>query len=471
MNYVSTRGRAASLDFEAVLMAGLARDGGLYSPQSWPQLTLPEISGFAGRPYAETAAKVMQPFTGDAIAADEFAELILAAYRDFDHPACTPLVQLGDNLWLLELFHGPTLAFKDLAMQLIGLLMDRSLKRSGGRATILAATSGDTGAAAVEAFKHREAIDLFVLFPDGRISATQRRQMTAADAPNVHPIAVKGTFDDCQSIVKALFGDLKFRDEAALTAVNSINWARIMAQIVYYFTAAANLGAPHRPIRFSVPTGNFGDVFAGYAAQRMGLPVERLVIATNTNDILARTLEAGRYEPRGVVPTSSPSMDIQVSSNFERLIFEASGRDGTRVNGLMAEFAASGAFQLNSAELAHIKTLFSAHRCNEAETLEAMRRIYKKIGYVADPHTAVGLAAAENEAHASPAPMIALATAHPAKFPGAVEQATGRLPVVPERLEKVLNRQEDYMTVDATADAVRAVIYDRARFAESKVHG
>lgn len=452
-------------------MAGLARDGGLYNPESWPTLSEREISGLAGRPYAESAAKIMQPFIGGAIAADEFAELVQTAYRGFAHAASVPLVQLDDNLWLLELFHGPTLAFKDLAMQLLGLLMDRSLKQSGERATILAATSGDTGAAAVEAFKNREAIDLFVLFPDGRISATQRRQMTTANAPNVHPIAVHGTFDDCQSIVKALFGDLKFRDEAALTAVNSINWARIMAQTVYYFTAAANLGAPHRPIRFSVPTGNFGDIFAGYVAERMGLPVERLVIATNTNDILARTLERGRYEPHGVVPTSSPSMDIQVSSNFERLIFEASERDSERVSGLMAEFGANGAFQLSSGELAHIKKLFSAHRCDEVETLATMKRIYERTGYVTDPHSAVGLAAAEREGRASSAPMIVLATAHPAKFPDAVEKAIGRRPDIPERLEKVLNGQENHMTVDATPDAVRRVISEKARFTESKVYG
>ncbi len=465
MIYISTRGRVPDLDFEGVLMAGLARDGGLYVPRQWPQFAPDEIAGFAGKPYARTAASIMQPFVGEGLAAPEFAGLIEAAYRDFAHAATVPLIQLGDNLWLLELFHGPTLAFKDLAMQLLGLLMDRSLRRSGERATILAATSGDTGAAAVEAFKGREAIDLFILFPDGRISAAQRRQMTTSGAANVHPIAVRGTFDNCQGIVKTLFGDEAFRDDVRLSAVNSINWARILAQIVYYFTAAASLGAPHRPMRFCVPTGNFGDIFAGYAARRMGLPIKRLVIATNTNDILARTLATGRYEPQTVVATSSPSMDIQVSSNFERLIFEAGGRDSARVRLLMAGFAETGSFTLNGAELAEIRALFSAHRADETETQETMRRVYKQTGYIADPHTAVGLAAAVREPEDARAPMIVLATAHPAKFPEAVERAIGRVPAIPERLQRVLTVTESVDTLDANAAAIRAFIRQRTRAA------
>ncbi|NJM33660.1 MAG: threonine synthase [Rhodomicrobium sp.] len=397
MDYISTRGEAPGLDFDGVLMAGLARDGGLYCPRRWPQLSPETIAALAGEPYARAAATVMQPFVEGSIAPAEFASLTEATYSRFAHPATTPLIQLGDNLWLLELFHGPTLAFKDLAMQLLGLLMDRSLKLSGRRATILAATSGDTGAAAVEAFKNREAIDLIVLFPDGRISAAQRRQMTTSGAGNVHPVAVRGTFDDCQAIVKTLFGDNNFRDAVQLSAVNSINWARIMAQTVYYFTAAAALGSPHRAMRFCVPTGNFGDIYAGYAARCMGLPVERLVIATNTNDILARTLATGRYEPRAVVPTSSPSMDIQVSSNFERLIFEAGGRDAARVRALMASFMETGGFSLGDMELEAIRAVFSAHRADQAETDEAMRRLETKTGYLADPHTAVGIAAAAKE--------------------------------------------------------------------------
>jgi threonine synthase len=465
LNYLSTRGEADRLDFQAVLMAGLARDGGLYVPESWPQITPDEIARLAGLSYAEAAARIMQLLVGGAIDAAEFKTLVAQAYAGFTHPATVPLVQLGDNLFLMELFHGPTLAFKDVAMQLLGLLMDRSLTRSGERATILAATSGDTGAAAVEAFKNREAIDLFVLFPDGRISDIQRRQMTTSGAANVHPIAVEGTFDDCQAIVKTLFGDLAFRDEARLSAVNSINWARIMAQTVYYFTAAVALGAPHRPVRFSVPTGNFGDIFAGYVAERMGLPIERLVVATNTNDILARTLATGRYEPRGVVPTSSPSMDIQVSSNFERLIFEACGRNSRRVAELMAQFQDNGAFELNAAELAAMRALFTAHRSDEAETARIMRRTHEATGYLPDPHSAVGLAAAEREVGTSLAPMIALATAHPAKFPDAVERAVGRTPDVPAKLEAILAGREAMLTVEARADAVRKLIAERGRFA------
>jgi threonine synthase len=470
LNYLSTRGEAGRLDFEAVLMAGLARDGGLYVPESWPQIGAGEIARLAGAPYSEASARVMQPLVGEAVGTDEFAALVREAYAGFTHRATVPLVQLGDNLWLLELFHGPTLAFKDVAMQLLGLLMDRALKRSGDRATILAATSGDTGAAAVEAFKNREAIDLFVLFPDGRISDIQRRQMTTSGAANVHPIAVKGTFDDCQAIVKTLFGDLAFRDAARLSAVNSINWARIMAQTVYYFTAAVALGSPHRPVRFAVPTGNFGDIFAGYAAARMGLPVERLVIATNTNDILARTLETGRYEPRGVVPTSSPSMDIQVSSNFERLIFELCSRDAERVTELMAEFRDKGAFVLNGDELAGMRALFTAHRCDEIETARIMRRTYEATGYLPDPHSAVGLAAAEREAKASATPIIALATAHPAKFPDAVERAVGRRPEVPAKLQAILAGRETMRTADPSPEAVRRLIADHGRFTGAGAH-
>ena len=463
MNYISTRGGVPQLDFEGVLMAGLAWDGGLYVPESWPHLASDEIAALAGQPYARAAASIMQSLVAEAIPPAEFAELVQTAYGSFAHPAVAPLVQLGDNLWLLELFHGPTLAFKDLAMQLLGLLMDRSLRRSGRRATILAATSGDTGAAAVEAFKNREAIDLFVLFPDGRISPAQRRQMTTAGAPNVHPIAVKGTFDDCQAILKTLFGDHAFRDEVQLSAVNSINWARIMAQTVYYFTAATALGAPHRAMRFSVPTGNFGDIFAGYAARCMGLPVERLIIATNSNDILARTLENGVYQPRPVVATASPSMDIQVSSNFERLIFEASDRDSRRVKSLMADFAENGSFVLSETELAAMRAAFSACRVDEAETAETIARLHRETGYLADPHTAVGLAAAIKQQDGSSVPTIVLATAHPAKFPDAIERAAGCLPTVPKRLEKALSGREEFASIDANAGSVRAMIRQRSR--------
>lgn len=335
MRYVSTRGSAPSLGFEDVMLAGLASDGGLYVPETWPQLTPPEIAALSGLSYAESASRVMMPFVGSDLSEDEFAEMIEAAYATFSHPAVAPLVELAPNRWLLELFHGPTLAFKDVAMQLLARLMDCALSKRGARATIVGATSGDTGGAAIEAFAGRDAIEIFILHPHGRVSDVQRRQMTTCGADNVHNIAIEGTFDDCQALLKALFNDLERRERLALAGVNSINWARIMAQTVYYFTSAVALGAPDRAISFCVPTGNFGDVFAGYAASRMGLPVGRLVIATNTNDILARTLQTGRYEPDKVVATSSPSMDIQVSSNFERLIFETAGRDGNRVCALM----------------------------------------------------------------------------------------------------------------------------------------
>lgn len=439
-------------------MAGLARDGGLYVPQTWPHFSPTEIAGMAGRCYVDMAQTVMRSFVGEAIESDELAVLLNNAYGSFAHPAVTPLIQLDSNLWLLELFHGPTLAFKDLAMQLLGLLMDRSLQRSGKRATILAATSGDTGAAAVEAFKNRAAIDLFVLFPDGRISPAQRRQMTTASAPNVFPVAVRGTFDDCQGIVKTLFGDEPFRDRVQLSAVNSINWARIMAQMPYYFAAATALGAPQRRIRFTVPTGNFGDIFAGYAAMRSGLDIAKLVIATNSNDILARTLATGRYEPRGVVPTASPSMDIQISSNFERLIFEACGCSSARVVTLMEMFAREGAFTLAEPELASIARIFSAHRVDEAETAATIAHIYRTTGYMADPHTAVGLGAALKEPNDVTSPMVVLSTAHPAKFPAAMEQAIGRAPDIPERLAKVLSGKEHFTTLDANATAIRAFI-------------
>ncbi|HOV04566.1 MAG TPA: threonine synthase, partial [Kaistiaceae bacterium] len=355
MKYVSTRGNAPKLGFADVLLAALARDGGLYVPESWPQLAPEEIADLAGRPYAEVAFRVIQPFVGGEIADADLKRMIDEAYATFRHPAVTPLVQVGPNDWLLELFHGPTLAFKDVAMQLLARLMDHVLAARGARATIVGATSGDTGGAAMEAFRGRAATDVFILHPHERVSPVQRRQMTTLGDPNVHALALKGNFDDCQAQVKAMFNHHAFRDRLHLSGVNSINWARIVAQIVYYFTAAVALGAPRRPVAFTVPTGNFGDIFAGYVALRMGLPIARLVIATNVNDILARTLETGRYETRGVVATTSPSMDIQVSSNFERLLFEALGRDAASLRGLMASLAQSGRFDIPAPALAAIR--------------------------------------------------------------------------------------------------------------------
>ena len=346
MKYVSTRGRAPASGFSDVLLAGLAGDGGLFVPETWPTLAPDAIAALAGQPYAEAAFQVIRPFVGGEIADDALRAMCVSAYATFRHPAVVPLTQIAPGEWMLELFHGPTLAFKDVAMQLLARLMDHVLAKRGKRVTIIGATSGDTGAAAIEAFRGRDNADVFILFPEGRVSPIQQRQMTTVAADNIHAIAVKGTFDDCQALVKGLFGNARLRDRLGLAGINSINWARILGQIVYYFTAAVALGGPARPVSFTVPTGNFGDIFAGYAAKRMGLPVERLVIATNINDILARTLDSGRYEVREVHATTSPSMDIQVSSNFERLLFEAYGRDAAAVEGLMQRLAQSRAFDI-----------------------------------------------------------------------------------------------------------------------------
>lgn len=382
VRYVSSRGEAPVLGFADTLLAGLANDGGLYLPETWPQISAETIRGFAGRPYAEVAFEILLPYVGEDIAPDDLKRMVDEAYATFPHPAVAPLVQLGPSHFVLELFHGPTLAFKDVAMQLIARLMDHVLVQRGRRATIVGATSGDTGGAAIAAFAASQRTDMFILFPHGRVSPVQQRQMTTSGADNVHAVAVDGTFDDCQALVKAMFNHASFRQKAALSGVNSINWGRIMAQIVYYFTAAASLGAPERAVSFTVPTGNFGDIFAGYAAKRMGLPVERLVIATNENDILVRTLDRGRYETTGVHATTSPSMDIQVSSNFERLIFEASGRDGDMVRGLMQQLAQSGSFTLPEAVLAAIRAEFDAGVTDQAETADIIRRTLTGTAYL-----------------------------------------------------------------------------------------
>ncbi|MGD9828490.1 MAG: threonine synthase [Hyphomicrobiaceae bacterium] len=463
MKYVSTRGEAPRLGFEDVLLAGLARDGGLYVPAEWPRLTPEEIAAFAGARYEDVAFAVMRPFMGDAVPADELRAMIEAAYAGFAHRSIAPLVEIAPNDWVLELFHGPTLAFKDVAMQVLARLMDRTLDKRGERATIIGATSGDTGGAAIEAFRGREAIDVFILYPHGRVSDVQRRQMTTPSEANVHAIAVKGTFDDCQNLVKAMFGDLALRDRLGLTGVNSINWARLMAQIVYFFSAAASLGAPGRKMSFSVPTGNFGDVFAGYAACRMGLPVERLLIATNVNDILARTLASGRYEPRGVVATQSPSMDIQISSNFERLLFDLAGRDSARVRALMAELNAEGRFVLTPAEIEGMRALFDADRVDEAETVATIRALASRTGYVADPHTAVGIAAAARKRGDRRVPMVMLATAHPAKFPATVEAATGRAPPEPDIVARQRTASERTVVLENDVTAVSGYVERHAR--------
>ncbi len=464
MLHVSTRGEAPAISLPDALLAGLARDGGLYVPERWPALSRDAIAAFAGRRYAEVAKAVMGALVDGEIAAPDLGRMIAAAYAPFRHPSVAPLVQIGDNLFVLELFHGPTLAFKDVAMRLLAQLMDHALKARGGRATIVGATSGDTGSAAVDAFTGLDQVDVFILFPHGRVSDVQRRQMTTVDAANVQAIAVDGTFDDCQALVKAMFNHARFRDELQLSGVNSINWARIAAQTVYYFTAAVALGGPHRPVSFSVPTGNFGDVLAGFVAKRMGLPIERLMVATNANDILDRALASGRYEIRGVTPTTSPSMDIQVSSNFERLLFEANDRDAAAVRGLMAGLSQSRSFAIAPEPLARIRRDFASAAVDEETVAQEMRRTYGDAGYLLDPHTAVGVHAGRALIDRDPrTPVIALSTAHPAKFPDAVLRATGVRPELPPHLAELMDRPERFARLANDQAAVERFIRERAR--------
>jgi threonine synthase len=460
VRYVSTRGAAPTLGFADTLLAGLARDGGLYLPLSLPQWRPDALRALRGLSYAESAVRVMTPFIGEDFGPAETEGLTAAAYAGFHHAATAPIAQIDDNLFALELFHGPTLAFKDFAMQWLGQAMNRVLRQRGARATIIGATSGDTGAAAIEAFADQSQVEVFILYPRGRVSDVQRRQMTTVGKPNVHALAIEGAFDDCQRIVKELFGDLAFRDEMRLSGVNSINWARILAQIVYYFVAAVALGAPERAISFAVPTGNFGDVLAGYYAKRMGLPVDRLVIATNENDLLARALASGRYAPRGVKATQSPSMDIQVSSNFERLLFEASGRNPEALVARMSELTSQGAFAIPPDALARIRADFDAFRVDETGCAEEMGRVYRESGMIIDPHSAIGVRAARKALSTAPAtPVIALGTAHPAKFPDAVERSTGVRPPLPEPLSDLMDRRETIVVLPndrrAVADYVR----------------
>jgi threonine synthase len=465
VRHVSTRGEAPPLGFAEAMLAGLARDGGLYVPESWPRLDPPAIFAFAGRPYAEVAVEVIRHFVGDDIAEGDLARMAREAYGTFRHPAVAPLAQLDVNTFALELFHGPTLAFKDLAMQLLARLMDHVLAARGERTTIVVATSGDTGGAAVEAFRGRSQVDVVVLFPNGRISDVQRRMMTTVEDDNIHALAIEGTFDDCQALVKAMFNHHAFRDRVRLSGVNSINWARIVAQAVYYFTAAVSLGAPYRKIAFTVPTGNFGDVYAGYVAMRMGLPIDRLVIATNVNDILTRTLATGTYELREVVATTSPSMDIQVSSNFERLLFDAYGRDGGAVRALMASLAQSRRFTMSARALSEIRALFTADRAEEEEVEATIRTVLRETGNFVDPHTAVGIAVAEKETRDPAVPMVVLSTAHPAKFPDAVEAACGLRPPLPEWLSDLNERPERVQVLPVDQAAVERFVLATSRAA------
>ncbi|HCL64424.1 MAG TPA: threonine synthase [Rhizobium sp.] len=466
VDYISTRGEAPSLGFCDALLAGLARDGGLYVPRKWPHMKKKEIRALRGKSYQDVAFAVLYPFTGGEIEEETFRAMIDEAYATFRHPAVAPLVQTGPNAFVLELFHGTTLAFKDVAMQLLARLMDHVLTERGERATIVGATSGDTGGAAIDAFAGRDRTDIFILFPHEKVSPVQQRQMTTSKAGNVHALAIKGNFDDCQNLVKAMFNDIVFRDRLQISGVNSINWARIMAQVVYYFTAALSLGSPDRKVSFTVPTGNFGDIFAGYVAKKMGLPIDRLVVATNENDILARTLKTGRYEMRGVSATTSPSMDIQISSNFERLLFEAYERDDAAIRSSMESLRQSGSFEIQPHALKAIRKEFRAAKASERQVAATIRDTLAATGYLLDPHTAVGVFVAKKFERAK-SPMVTLATAHPAKFPAAVKSASGIDPALPTWLADLMDREERFEVLDAELKAVETFVGQHAR-AEKK---
>ncbi len=463
MKFISTRANAPELNFEDVIITGLANDGGLYVPETWPQLGPDQIRSFASKPYCDVAFEVMAPFVDGTIETEVFKDIIAQSYASFNHPAVVPLREMRPNEWILELFHGPTFAFKDVALQVLGRLIDHVLEKRNTRATIVVATSGDTGGAAIEAFKGRNRIDIFVLHPHDRVSEVQRRQMTTASQDNIHNIALEGTFDDCQNLVKAMFNHPAFRDAHQLSGVNSINWARIMAQIVYYFTSASSLGAPDRKVRFCVPTGNFGDIYAGFAATKMGLPIDRLTIATNVNDILKRAVKTGRYEVLGVTPTASPSMDIQVSSNFERLLFDAVGREGESVTRMMNSLSQSGNFTINPDALTYIANNFDAVRTDEDETLKTIAEVYATSGEMIDPHTAVALAGARAGDNLEAIPQIILSTAHPAKFPDAVEKATGVRPLMPAQLSALFDLEERYSVLPNDLETVEGFIEANAR--------
>jgi threonine synthase len=458
MKYISTRGEAPPIGFIEAVLSGLAPDGGLYVPETWPEFTEEEIAEFAGKPYAEVAAKVLSAFAGDELAPEVITELCNEAYASFTHEAVTPLKQLGPNLFLLELFHGPTLAFKDVAMQLLGRLYDHVLGLQKRTMTIVCATSGDTGGAAVEAFRGRSNVRIVAMFPEGRISEVQRRFMTTAADANVACVSVQGTFDDCQAILKACFQDDQFRHAVDLSGVNSINWARIAAQAVYYFTAAVALGAPGRPVAFAVPTGNFGDAFAAFVAHRMGLPIARVIAATNSNDILARAFQDGRYARGAVAATQSPAMDIQVASNFERLYFEAVRRDGRETGRAFRAFAETGVLDIPPGALATMRELFTGASVRESDTAKTMTATLNGTGELIDPHTAVGVAAAHLAKLDAQIPLVLLSTAHPAKFPEAVSAATGVTPHNPREGAGLAGKPERFDRLPADAETVKAYV-------------
>ncbi len=455
MRYISTRGQAPALDFEQVTLAGLARDGGLYVPETIPQFSAADIKALAGLSYVETAVKVTMPFVDGAFTEAELRALFTQAYGDFSHVAIAPLVQLDAHHWVLELFHGPTLAFKDFALQVLGLMFEKFLSRSKQPLTVIGATSGDTGSAAINALAGRDHVDIFMLHPEGKVSDVQRRQMTTVMAPNVHNMAINGTFDDAQALVKAMFNDTDFRARHTLSAVNSINWTRLMVQVVYYFYAAVRLGAPEREVIFSVPTGNFGDVFAGYIAKRMGLPIKTLIVATNSNDILHRGLTNGDYSVGNVQATTSPSMDIQVSSNFERLLFDLHQRDGLKLAQAMKDFETTKSMQLPAGVLTEAQKIFTSFCANEDETALTLRWANQKTGMVLDPHTAIGLAAARAHKANGDVPIVTLATAHPAKFRDAVERATGIRPTLPLKAQGLFNREERFVKLPNDVEAIK----------------
>ena len=467
MEYISTRGQDGPLGYEEALLSGLARDGGLYLPTDYPAFSADEIAAMADLSYAELAGRIMARFTDGEIDEAEITAMAADAYGSFTDPDVAPLRHLNGDIHVLELFHGPTIAFKDYAMQFLSRAFDRALRAKGRHAVILGATSGDTGSAALEAFQGRDAVDIFILFPDGRVSPVQQRQMTSVIADGAHAVAVAGDFDDCQAIVKSLFNDHGFRDTVNLSAVNSINWARLMPQIVYYFASALKLGAPAQKVAFSVPTGNFGNVFAGYVAMRMGLPIERLIVASNRNDILTRFFEQGAMQREGVTPSLSPSMDIQVSSNFERLLFELLNRDGAQVATIMKRFAETGRFDLPPVAMQAAHEHFSAYRLDDEGTLAEIATTQREDGMVLDPHSAVGVSAARRAIADGtvPAgvPVVALACAHPAKFDSAVTNATGTPPVMPPHLADLMSRPEEMKHADASDDAVRDLVLAHRR--------
>ncbi len=460
MKYVSTRGQAPTLEFDDVVTCGLAADGGLYVPAQWPVVSSATLQGWMSLSYTELVVEVMSLFAGDAIARSDLRRMAEKAYASFSHPALAPLVQLEEKLWIMELFHGPTLAFKDFALQFLGQLFEHILARKQEHRVIVGATSGDTGSAAIEAVRGLEHVTLFMLHPKGRVSDVQRRQMTTVTDTNIHNVAVDGNFDDCQALVKAMFNDAPFREEMKLSAVNSINWARVAAQVVYYFRAALTLGAATHPVSFSVPSGNFGNAFAGHVAREMGLPVNQLIVGSNHNDILTRFFATGTMQTHGVSPSIAPSMDIQMSSNFERLLFELTGRDGSMVGGWMNRFVDEGCFSVTDEQYSQACSLFSAGQLDDNATRAEMKRLHRSCGYIIDPHSAIGVATARRENSAADTQMIVLGTAHPAKFPQAVVAAIGEEPLLPPRLRHIMRADEKMLEAPADLAGMQQLMRD-----------